>query len=133
MAHGPLSPTALRGLERLGNVIIPGDGDFPSYTDSGCIQHVNEIASLAPEDDIQALGMLLSILAIVPTFCLRMLCAMMMKANTYPEFMAVPLRQLNIGLRGLIVSPYFGNLTAEDFKGTTPHEAMGFELTRLKD
>ena len=133
MANGPLSPAALKGVERLGNVIIPGDGDFPSYSESGCIECVNEIAALAPEDDIQALGMLLGILSIMPTFVLRWLCGMMMKANAYPEFMAVPLRQLNIGLRGIIVSPYFGNYVSESFSGKTPHEAMDFELTRLKD
>lgn len=133
MADGPLSPMALRGLRRLGDVIIPGDGEFPSFTGSGCIDRANELAAEAPPDDIRALGMLLSILAIKPKFALRMLCWMMMNANRFPEFIAVPLRQLNIGLRGLIVSPYFANYTGPDFSGTTPHEVMDYKLTRLKD
>ncbi len=132
-SNGPLSPMALRGLERLADVIIPGDDEFPSYSQSGCIQHVNEIASLAPEDDIKALGLLLSILALKPKFALRVLCNMMMNANKYPEFMAVPLRQLNIGLRGLIVSPYFANYVGDSCPENTPHRVMGYELTRLKD
>ncbi len=130
---GPFGPLEKKALTRLGDVMVPGGEGFPSFSELGCIDHVNDFACVAPLEDIRALSRVLKALAIAPGFCLRALCWAMLNADRFPFFLATPLRQLNIGLRGLIVTPYFASLTSSDFTGATPHEVMDFSLNRLRD
>lgn len=122
----------LKALLRLGDVMIPGGGGFPKYSETGCVDHINSLASVAPREDIRALSRLLKVLAFAPGFALRALCWAMLNAERFPFLLATPLRQLNFGLRGLVVTPYFAGLTGSDFTGTTPHQVMDYRLNRLR-
>ena len=126
--NGPLGPRALRCIERLGQRMIPGGEGFPSFRESRCVERVNELAAGAPPQDIKALNILLSILSFMPEFVLAWLCNAIAQAERFPEFLATPLRLLNIALRGLIVTPYFANFLPENYDGVNPHEVMGFSL-----
>jgi len=124
----PLGPRALQTINRLGDILIPGGEGFPSYSESRCVERVNEIAAGAPADDIKALATLLTVLSFMPGFVLGWFCSAISHAERFPEPLATPLRLLNIALRGLIVTPYFANFLGEGYAGQTPHEIMGFSL-----
>ena len=128
-----LGETELKSLVRIGDIFLPGDAEFPSFSASGCVEHVNLLAAEADPTDLGDLALFLRIMAVMPTVILRFFCFLLMKADSFPEFMAVPLRQLNIALRGMIISPYFSNLTGDNFKGRDPNTVMGYELTRVED
>jgi len=124
----PLGPRALQTINRLGDILIPGGEGFPSYSEAHCVDRVNEIAAGAPQDDIKALALLLTLLSFMPCLALRWFCRAFSNAERFPEPLATPLRLLNIALRGLIITPYFANFLGDDFEGTTPHDNMGFSL-----
>jgi len=128
-----LGKKELKTLERIGDIMLPGDENFPSYSALGCVENVPALAAEADLADIADLAVFLGVLAYMPNFVLRLICALLMRANAFPEFVAVPLRQLNIALRGMVISPYFANLHGENYNGKTPHEIIGFSLTRLEN
>lgn len=129
----PFGRIEKKALTRLGDMMIPGGEGFPRFSETGCIDHINTIASLARREDIRALSGLLKVLAFTPGLCLRALCWAMLNADRFPDFLATPLRQVNIGLRGLIVTPYFANITGSNLTGAAPHEVMNFSLNRVRD
>ena len=47
-----LSKAAIKGVKRLGDIMIPGNGDLPSYSEYGGIEHVDDLLKYAPPSDI---------------------------------------------------------------------------------
>ena len=76
-----ISTTSLKGLNRVGDILCPGDGEFPSYSTLGCIEHVDIALEYAPPADINDLGLLLAILAYMPSFVLRWLVNQMAESH----------------------------------------------------
>ena len=133
MNSAPLGRMEQRVLNRIGDIMLPAHDGYPSFSELGCVVHVNDLAGYGPPEDIKALSLLLKILWIKPRFALRMFVWMIEHPDGFPEFMAVTLRQLQIGVRGLVVSLYFSGKKGPDYAGKTPTELMGFELNRVTD
>ena len=51
------SPRALKALNRLGDILVPGDDELPSFSEYGGLQHIDKMVSYAPIDDINDLNM----------------------------------------------------------------------------
>jgi hypothetical protein len=61
-----LAPRQLRALETIGDVLVPGDADFPSFSRLGCAAHVDRLLDFTPEDDLRALRGVLSAAGLLP-------------------------------------------------------------------
>lgn len=126
-----LNPRALRALERLGDLIVPRVGRLPSFTELGCIEHVDSVLTYAPPEDRASLQSLLNVLYYAPSFVLRFLVHTMTTPRHCPQFLATYLRLIDMGVRGVILSLYYSGKTGSDYSGQTPHELMGYEITRI--
>ena len=125
------SKSAIKGLTRLGDILIPGDDEFPSFSQYGCVEHVDDLAAYAPADDIKDLGMVLGILAAMPKSMLVWLVKKMAKAHTNNGPAGTLLRQLNVGIRGIVFSLYYSEKPGSNYKGKNPTEMIGFTLNKV--
>ena len=129
------SKRAIKGLCRLGDIIVPGDEEFPIYSKVAGTHKLNDMVQYAPDEDIELLGFLLTILSFMPGFVLRWLIKSMGAATRESKSGIIPatFRQLDLGIRGLVFSTYYTELTNPDYKGKTPFEIMGYEINRVVD
>ncbi len=127
-----LSPRAKKALIRIGDMMIPKNGEFPSFSETGAIGHIDELTAYAPESDIKDLSMVLSILSIKPDFVLRWIVRKMDNSQNSNGVLAPVFRQLNFGLRGLLFSCYYSEKMGASFKGKKPLDVIGFEINRVE-
>ncbi len=128
-----LSKSALKALNRIGNIMIPENGEFPKFSDVGGLEHIDDLVSYAPSDDISDLSLLLSILAYMPGFILRWLVGKLETAHANNGPLVSLFRQLDFGLRGLIYSCYYGGKLGKGYTGKDPQEIIGFSIERVED
>ena len=129
-----VSKAAVRGIVRLGNILIPGDGDqMPSYEEYGGYEHIDDLLEHAPPSDIGDLGLLLSILSIMPKFVLVWLVNNMAASHSKGNGLWVLMRQLDMGIRGIVLSTYYTEKGGASFSGKPPLEGIDYSITRMED
>lgn len=128
MSSAYLTPSQLGALIRIGDLLLPGDESLPSFSAIGCIQFVDEILAETPEKDVNDLVMLLRLLSILPTFASRWLVTLGERADKFPAPIAVHLRLLNLGLRGIIYSLFYSGKSGQGLEYRPVLECLGYEL-----
>ncbi|MCF8258487.1 MAG: hypothetical protein K9J06_13105 [Flavobacteriales bacterium] len=128
-----ISPAAVRGLSRIGDIICPGDGEFPSYSKLGCVEHADIMLEHAPPADIKDLGMLLAILSYMPNSVLRWAVKQMAESHESESALSTTFRQLDFGLRGIIFGTYYSGRSGKDYDGPDTHALVGFSINRIED
>lgn len=127
-----LCKAALKGLNKVGDVVLPGqphnsDG-FPSFSATGCIHHVDEVLITTAPDDVKALNILFSILAFLPAQVCQWLLQLAGLEEHAPGPLGMGLRLVGVALRGVPMSLYYSNLTGPGYAGKTVHEIMGYQV-----
>lgn len=120
-----LGPGELSALERIGDLMLPGDSDFPSFSQTGCIAFVDDLLRYMAPKDRDDLRTLLKVLSFLPSPLLRMVLSLCQTRWT------PTLRMIELGLKGLVMSLYYSNKTVSEYTGRTPHDVIGFALRRL--
>ena len=133
MTSAYFKPAALKGLNRIGDALIPHGDDFPSFSEFGGIEQIDSVIKYLPQDDIDLLNIVLSILAVMPNGFLNWLVRAMEdsldKQGTLPSLF----RQLNMGLRGILFACYYAEMGSASFTGSAPLDVMGYQLNRVMD
>ncbi len=120
-----LGPRELAALERIGDLMLPGDAQFPSFSQTGCIAFVDDLLRFMDATDRDGLRTLLRVLSFAPPPLLRLVLYLCQRRWT-PR-----LRLIELGLKGLVMSLYYSNKTAPHYKGRKPFDVLGFSLRRL--
>lgn len=128
-----LSKQALKTLNRIGDIIVPENKEFPKFSDTASLQHIDDLLEYAPQDDIQDLNMLLTALAFSPKFVLKWLVAKMETAHKNEGPLGTLFRQLDFGVKGLIFSCYYSGKTGDNYQGKNPLEIIGYSINRVED
>lgn len=128
-----ISPAAVRGLVRIGDILCPGDAEFPSYSKLGCVEHVDIALEYAPAADIKDLGLLLSILSVMPKGVLEWLVRQMAESHDSDSALSTTFRQLDFGLRGIIFGTYYSGQSGKDYTGPDTHSLVGFSINRVEE
>ncbi|MEX0812802.1 MAG: hypothetical protein WD048_11355 [Chitinophagales bacterium] len=128
-----LSKNALKALNRIGDIIIPENGEFPKFSDTASIQHIDDLLAYAPENDIKDLNMLLIILSFMPGFVLAWLVKKMETSRENKGALGTLFRQLDFGVKGLIFSCYYSGKTGDGYNGKNPLDIIGYEIERVED
>ena len=102
-----LGATQLRGLDRLGDAYLPGDGTLPSFSDTGCSREIDAVLEHLPEQDRSDLGLLLRILGWLPAFLVAAFVWVTERGDSIPGAPGALLRFARIGTRGLVMSLYW--------------------------
>ena len=69
MSH--LSSTQMKGLLAVGDVLVPGDGELPSFSSSGCAAHADRMLAHMTEADRGGVQALLTMFRFLPRFAVR--------------------------------------------------------------
>jgi len=128
MSSDYLSQRALNGLSRLGDLLIPGGYGMPSFSQTGCIAHVDVILAATDPADVRDLKRLLTCLSFSPDVLLRGLLKVLDKSESVPDFLGALLRLLNVGLKGVIFSLYYSDLQGDFVNAPSVHEAIGYSV-----
>jgi len=125
--------SALQGLNRIGDLFIPGDAELPSFSASSSVDHVDDLLAYAPPDDVSLLNTVLGVVRLLPASTLGWLMRRMETSNVDEGALGGLLRQLNFGLRGIIFSLYYGGKAGAGNAGKTPLDVIGYDLRRVEE
>lgn len=127
-----LSNSAIKGLVKIGDILCPKNGDFPSYSETGCVEHVDDVIGYAPANDINDLGMVLSIFSFLPMGILKWIVKNLNNAQGKEGGIAALMRMLDFGLKGIIYGTYYSGKVGANFNGKSPQEVIDFSIVRME-
>ena len=133
MQSNYFKPAALKGLNRIGDVFIPRSGDLPSFSEFGGIEHIDDVIAYAPKEDIAILNLVLKIFSFLPQGMLRWTADQMVAASYKDGALAALLRELNIGLKGILFSCYYSGKAGSSYAGKNPLDVIGYSVNRVED
>jgi hypothetical protein len=105
-----LSAAQLHGLRKVGDILIPGDGRFPSFSASAAIEHVDRMADHMSPSDRDGVKFLCTVFRILPSALVRAIMALTEQQRYLPSFLGTPCRLVNIGIKGVVMSLYYSDL-----------------------
>jgi len=117
-----LSTTELKALKKIGDIIIPENNPFPSFSQTACIQHIDDVLSFLCDKDLADLKALLRFNAFLPTSIVS-LALRLMNSSLLSIF-----RLVSLGLKGLIMTLYYSNKTGIDYKGKQPYDIIDYHV-----
>jgi len=120
------SQAQLKGLAKAGDIILPGTNTSPSFSQTGCITHIDRMADYLNPDDLSGLCLMFTIFRFTPGFLIVMILKACTGNHKFPSFIGTGLRMLEIGIKGAVLSPYYANLTGPGYGGSKVHEVIGW-------
>jgi aldehyde dehydrogenase (NAD+) len=120
------SQNQLKGLLKAGDIILPGTDTSPSFSKTGCINHIDRMAGFLREDDLGGLRMLLGVFRWAPKWIISLILTACNHNKHFPGFLGASLRMLEIGIKGATLSPYYANLTSPDYTGPKVYDIIGW-------
>jgi hypothetical protein len=114
-----LSALQIKGIDKMGDCMLPGDGDFASFKASGCSAEVDRILDHMPDKDLGDLKMLLMLMGLLPSFLIALFLGFLERTPSWGNW-AAPLRFVRIGIRGLIMTLYYSHPQA--------HKVLGYQV-----
>jgi acyl-CoA reductase-like NAD-dependent aldehyde dehydrogenase len=122
MSESPRT-TQLKGLLKIGDVLIPGDDVLPSFSASGCATAAPRMLPYLNEGDRRGVELLLAVFRFLPRFAVRALFWLTEQHRTLPEPLAAPLRLANLGVKGVVMTLYYSDVGS----GSSVHAAIGWD------
>lgn len=127
------SSLSLKGLEKAGDVFLPGDSDFPSFKKLGCIEHIDRVAEHILPSDREGLKILGSLFFFTPRVFIYLLFWFLEKFWGFPGWVGDQIRLARIGLKGLFTTLYFSGENGSSYSGKTPLEVMEYSVSVYLD
>lgn len=104
-----LDAKAVRGFQRVGDFLIPGRHDLPSFSQSGLLKDADRMLAFLPSDDRKGLVDLGRALAWMPRWAFVCLFWLTARAARFPTPVASILRQVELGIKGLVFGVYYSD------------------------
>lgn len=105
-----LSATQMRGLARVGDIVIPGDDVLPPFTRSGALDHVDRMLDRMTKFDRDGFMLLLTIFRFLPRFAIVAFLELVQHDRSFPGFVGAACRMANIGIKGVVMTLYYSDL-----------------------
>lgn len=102
-----------KGLLKAGDIMIPGDAELPSFSRSGSLAAADRIVDFLTESDRAGLKGVAVLFALLPRPLVKALLSLAANANRLPEFLAGPFREFNLGVKGVVMSLYYSDLSMD--------------------
>lgn len=118
----------LSGLRKLGDIMLPPNGDFPAFSSTGCIERIDDLMGTAHPDDVRDFGLLLLVIHYLPAFAVEWIVRLADSADRWPSFIAPLLRMMNIGIKGVVFSLYYSGYHRASYTGKTGPEAIDYHV-----
>jgi hypothetical protein len=121
-----LNKRELKGLLKLGDVIIPRNKEFPSFSELGCIEYVDEAVGNLDPYDRNDLKLFLKVASILPKFMIKFVMILINR-----PFMTL-LRMGNIGIKGIIYSLYYSGNQGNNYQGKSIFEIINYNVNIIR-
>jgi len=118
-----LTPGQMAGLAKVGDVLIPGDGDFPSFSASACAREADRMLAHMNQADRDGVRLLLGVFRFLPRVVLRAIMAATDAHARVPEPLARLLRMVSLGVKGVVMTLYYSDVGA----GPSVHALIGWD------
>ncbi len=116
-------------LNRLGDIICPRNGEFPSFSDLDCVHHAHIVLDEIPEQDLKDLKLLLMVLWFLPAPLMRIFLSCLEKMKEMGGEVGTLVRMLQFGLRGIAFALYYSDMKGPKAVATqTPVNVLGFKV-----
>jgi hypothetical protein len=123
-----LDARQLGALEAIGDVLIPGDDDLPSFSRLGCASHVDRLLDSLPLDDLRGLRGVLALASIVPRFAPAGLLRCLESGLWLPGPWAASLRVAELGVRRVGLSLYYSGRAGSSYDGPMPLDFLSYRV-----
>lgn len=133
MSSKYLNSIALKGLNKVGDVLIPGLEEFPSFSQLGCAVHVDKVVEDLPPDDRGDVGLLFMVFFFVPAFVLKWLFGYFERVAEKDVPAGDLMRMVRLGVRGIVFSLYYSGWSGPGYNGPAPLDIIGFQLNVIRD
>ncbi len=107
-----LGRQSLRGLSKAGDILIPGDDTLPAFSRTPYLTEIDRIADWMTPQDREGFKFLTGLFSVLPSPVVRGLIKLADRAESLPEWIAPPFRMINVGVKGVVYSLYYTDLTA---------------------
>ena len=121
-----LNKRELKGLKKLGDVICPKNKEFPSFSELGCIEFVDDAVGNLDPYDRNDLKLFLKIASILPKFMLKFVMIMINR-----PFMTL-LRMGNIGIKGIVYSLYYSGKQGSNYTGKPIFDIINYNVKAVR-
>ena len=125
-----LSEIQIKGLKKVGDIIIPEDRlvSFSEVFESE--KSIDRMIGYIHKDDLFGLKLLFTLFWIMPFFILKKLVHFVFHNEDYPEFLFKITNMLKLGLKGIVLSIYYNKSNS---LGTVQnsHQVLKFKLSNL--
>ncbi len=105
-----LTPTQQAGLCKVGDILIPGDGELPSFSGSGCAAAMHRMLPYMSERDRSGVTALLTLFRYLPRPIVRGIMWLTEQHRSVPEPLAAVLRLINLGIKGVVMTLYYSDV-----------------------
>lgn len=118
-----LSETQFKGLLKVGDILIPGDAELPSFSASGCAVQIDRMLPYMTESDRNGFKLLMALFRFLPRPIIRALVALTEQQRRFPDPIGSLLRMMNIGVKGAVMTLYYSDVGT----GRSIHEIIGWD------
>ncbi|HSP96678.1 MAG TPA: aldehyde dehydrogenase family protein [Candidatus Dormibacteraeota bacterium] len=105
-----LTPAQLATLNRVGDLMIPGDGDLPSFSASRCAEQADRMLAHMYDADREGIVMLLGVFRVLPNVAVRAILRLCDHEARFPDPIGSALRMIGIGVKGVVMTLYYSGL-----------------------
>ncbi|WP_295643825.1 hypothetical protein [uncultured Corynebacterium sp.] len=121
-----LNAQQVKGLNRLGDVMIPGGDGFPSFSESGAAKGADRMLPYMYGSDRDPFKLLMTAFSYLPKPAIAGFVALVSAHKKVPEPLAGVFRLANLGIKGVVHSLYYSDL---DTSRGNVHQRMGYNPT----
>ncbi len=123
-----LKKSHIKGLHKLGKVVINDVPGFPTFKSLKPEKYLNRMVDYMYDDDRQALLVLLSLFSVLPLFIIRLKMKFIDMAANWKGSPGAVFRMLQIALKGMVFTLYYSDFT----EGKVIHEKIGYDAKIVK-
>ena len=130
-----LNQRQLHTITTIGDMFVPAAHSFPSFSESGCLFHIDTALAPTPADDLKQLKLVLTLMSFLPQKVLHWLLQKLDVGECMPawaDFIGAQLRLLLFGLRGIIFSLYYSG-QGNPYQPNRVFEVMDYHVSCQPD
>lgn len=105
-----IHPLSCKGLLRAGDILLPGDRQFPSFSEANLLANLPRIMDEMYADDREGFKALTMALGLLPSPLARLILWIAAHDRFFPGVLGALLRQIHVGVRGVIFTLYYSGI-----------------------
>lgn len=121
------SARQIKGVMQLGDAFIPGDKQFPRFSETEFVREIDRMLDYMEVPDRDGLALLMNIFSVTPKWCIRLILKLCELERRLPLSLGTPFRLIQLGLKGVIFTLYYSGLEDHEGHGKRIHQLIGWD------